>query len=991
MADQTHTAKRASARRRLALAFVVRLLLILAAAVALLPFLALARGIVTAIQEGVSGALAVGVALSLSALLLGSLFFLYSVRYYVATLVMLLSSLALTDTNGHSNGNGNGNGHPNGLMRLLRRGNGNGHANGNGNGTGHFDLGYEPFVSIHIATYNEQRVIGRLLEGCAALEYGNYEVIVVDDSTDETTSILANWQGRPGFKLIHRESRDGFKGGALQVALQHMDPRAEFVIVWDADVVPFPDSIQTFLPHFYKTNGNGNGDGAHAPEPRGEVAAVQSYQWHVLNKSESWLTEAVRAEYAGSYMVERPFQEFIGSLKMIAGTTYMIRAPLLRQLGWGRSLTEDWDLTLRLHARGYKVVYTPYAESPAECVATFGRLARQRMRWAEGHSYNVRRRFGEIMRSRHLGFVEKVEFLYYCSYYLQAALFIVGSAAWLVSYAVFHAQIPEWTAVFGWSLLISNLLSLPVMNFAGLLLEGAPAKDFIGVLGALATSFLLIPFQAYAALKGFLERDEGPWYRTPKTGRVTDPVRHLHQLKWLRKWLGPLQRTGRTALPVQATAVSERRPPRRLGWIVIGALVLALGGLGYGAVHAPVARAASTPLYMHDPAGRHMDNTFPAVGAPKTFSMAAANNIFTWSTPSATLASQTISSSTTFQFNYWTTGVAGATSTANLTLGYSATPGCGQIAWVQNKTNVGASTTITATFANAVNAGDLLVGIFRASTAPPTVSDNINGAWTMGGIDSLVSVWYFQNSAAAAAGALTVTLNSAATGAIRMSVDEFAGVATAGAIDQTSGGTSSTALWTAAPTAAIPGGELVYAGMGTQGNTENVTAGTSNGAALTLGGQQTSATNGTIASEYALSAVAGAQNSSMTLSVPPNPAGIYTGMQATFKVPAGAITPIASSNGVVLANGTNQFTANFSPASNIVVPLGSYLCYTVKITAVTGGGLTLDVDAATTPTALISSQTIFIPEMVLPLVGISVLIPLAGRVRRSHRKEVQGR
>jgi len=42
---------------------------------------------------------------------------------------------------------------------------------------------------------------------------------------------------------------------------------------------------------------------------REDVAAVQSYQWHVLNKSESWLTQAVRTEYAGSYMVERPFQE----------------------------------------------------------------------------------------------------------------------------------------------------------------------------------------------------------------------------------------------------------------------------------------------------------------------------------------------------------------------------------------------------------------------------------------------------------------------------------------------------------------------------------------------------------------------------------------------------------------------------------------------------------------------------------------------------------
>ena len=72
----------------------------------------------------------------------------------------------------------------------------------------------------------------------------------------------------------------------------------------------------------------------------------------MLNKSESWLTEAVRAEYAGSYMVERPFQDAIGSLKMIAGTAYMIRADLLRELGWGRSLTEDWELTLRLYTLG---------------------------------------------------------------------------------------------------------------------------------------------------------------------------------------------------------------------------------------------------------------------------------------------------------------------------------------------------------------------------------------------------------------------------------------------------------------------------------------------------------------------------------------------------------------------------------------------------------------------------------------------------------------
>jgi len=81
-----------------------------------------------------------GTGLSLLALLAGSLFFLYSLKYYLATLAMLVSSLVLANGNGRTNGNRNASGqpHPHGLMRFLRRRNGNGHRNGNGNG--HFDL-----------------------------------------------------------------------------------------------------------------------------------------------------------------------------------------------------------------------------------------------------------------------------------------------------------------------------------------------------------------------------------------------------------------------------------------------------------------------------------------------------------------------------------------------------------------------------------------------------------------------------------------------------------------------------------------------------------------------------------------------------------------------------------------------------------------------------------------------------------------------------------
>src|SRR6195256_2447973 len=330
---------------------------------------------------------------------------------------------------GARNGNGhgsNGSSNANGLSRI------------NGNGF-HIDLGYHPFVSVHVAAYNEKRVIERLLLALDQLEYPEYEVVVVDDSTDESVQILQRWRDRPRFKILHRNSRQGYKGGALREALKVTDPRAEYIVVFDADSVPFPDSIERLLPHFYRVSEGlsserlestfGSDDPPSEPgqiNRRSEVAAVQSYQWHVLNKSESWLTEAVRAEYAGSYMVERPFQDAIGSLKMIAGTAYMIRAALLREVGWGTSITEDWELTLKLYARGYKVAYTPWAETPAECASTFTRLARQRMRWAEGHTHNVRKWFWPIMLSPVISPLEKLEFIFDTTYYLQAFLFVIG-------------------------------------------------------------------------------------------------------------------------------------------------------------------------------------------------------------------------------------------------------------------------------------------------------------------------------------------------------------------------------------------------------------------------------------------------------------------------------------------------------------------------------------------------------------------------------------
>ena len=632
--------------------------------IAAFPIFAIVRGTSAGIALARAGNASLlewlGLELALVALGMGAFFFAYSLKYYLATATMLLLAYFGPARKGDHGPQKQGR---NGLERITERGV-DGSIHPAWERRGRFNLGYEPFVSIHIATYNEKRVVGRLLEACSKLNYSNYEVILVDDSTDDSMEVLEPWTKVPRFKIIHRNTRDGFKGGALTYALKAMDPRTEYVAIFDADAVPFPGVLNDLLYHFYTNGGE-------PPRRIPEIGAVQSYQWHVLNKSESWLTAAVRTEYAGSYMIERPYQQILSSMKMIAGTAYMIRAELLRELGWGRSLTEDWELTLRMYAKGYKVVYTPYAETPAECVATFSRLARQRMRWAEGHSYNVNKWFFTILRSKHLSLMEKTEFLYYGLYYLQAALFMLGSGAWLTSELILHVHIPTWTALLGWSLLFSNLFSLPLMNLGGLLLEGSPRKDYSGVLGAVALSFLLVPFQAWASVKGLFEKHEGPWFRTPKTGRVTDHVDHLPQKKTLKRWLRP--RPSMLA-PAVAPAANYRRTSRTFRLICIIAPLLALTILGVGAVTAPSVLAANV-YYLHNPNGTYtIDNNQSTNGSPAKLPIDTAGVTQSWGT-TFSYVGQTIPAGT-YSFTYWTSGEGGASVTATLTFGYSSSASC---------------------------------------------------------------------------------------------------------------------------------------------------------------------------------------------------------------------------------------------------------------------------------------------------------------------------
>ena len=114
-----------------------------------------------------------------------------------------------------------------------------------------------PRVALHLPIYNEKYVIRRLVDACACMaeDYGmeNVRILILDDSDDDTIQVVDQvvrdyQQKHFRIEVLRRASRQGFKAGALQAALEMT--AEDFIAIFDADFIPPPDFLLRTLPYF---------------------------------------------------------------------------------------------------------------------------------------------------------------------------------------------------------------------------------------------------------------------------------------------------------------------------------------------------------------------------------------------------------------------------------------------------------------------------------------------------------------------------------------------------------------------------------------------------------------------------------------------------------------------------------------------------------------------------------------------------------------------
>src|SRR6478672_9597834 len=137
-----------------------------------------------------------------------------------------------------------------------------------------------PRVTIQLPIYNEMYVADRLIEAVCEIDYPRdlLEIQVLDDSTDETTSIAELAVRRhalrgANIRYLHRVDRTGYKAGALEAGLAQST--GEFIAIFDADFIPHQDFLQRTLPYFATDS---------------QIGMVQA-RWGHINQDYSLLTK----------------------------------------------------------------------------------------------------------------------------------------------------------------------------------------------------------------------------------------------------------------------------------------------------------------------------------------------------------------------------------------------------------------------------------------------------------------------------------------------------------------------------------------------------------------------------------------------------------------------------------------------------------------------------------------------------------------------------
>lgn len=369
----------------------------------------------------------------------------------------------------------------------------------------HGDSAYRPKVSVHVPCYNEPpEMVKQTLDALAALDYPDYEVLVIDNNTKD----LAVWEPLKAhceklgerFRFFHVAPLAGFKGGALNYLLPHTAKDAEVIAVIDSDYCVDRNWLKHMVPHF--------------ADPK--IAVVQSPQDY-RDQHESAFKKLCYSEYKGFFhigMVTRNDRDAI----IQHGTMTMTRRSVLDELGWAEwCICEDAELGLRVFEKGLSAAYAHNSYGKGLMPDTFIDFKKQRFRWAYGAIQIIKHHAAALLRGKGSELTRGQRYHFLAGWLPWIAdgmniFFTVGALLWSAAMIIVPHRVDPPLMIFAIPPLALFFFKVGKIVFLYRRAVGVNLKDALAAaLAGLALSHTI----AKAVLYGFFTSSM-PFFRTPK-------------------------------------------------------------------------------------------------------------------------------------------------------------------------------------------------------------------------------------------------------------------------------------------------------------------------------------------------------------------------------------------------------------------------------------------------------------------------------------------
>lgn len=270
-----------------------------------------------------------------------------------------------------------------------------------------------PFVSIIIPAHNEEKNIATVIENLKKIDYPKFEIIVVDDGSDDDTAKIAK---KHGVKVFSKKK--GGKASALNYGLNFT--RGDVIACVDADSYPQRDVLLKSIAFF--------------EDPK--VAGVTSKIY--VKNAKGVFSKLQEIEYAMIAWTRKLF-EYIEGIYATPGPFALYRKSVIKKIGGfdEKNATEDIEIAWRILDNGYKIRMSPgktYTQAPNKLKKWW----RQRVRWNIGGLQTTMKYKKSLFKKDSFGlFIIPLFYISYIMSLIALAVFIYLIFFWGFNFFIF--------------------------------------------------------------------------------------------------------------------------------------------------------------------------------------------------------------------------------------------------------------------------------------------------------------------------------------------------------------------------------------------------------------------------------------------------------------------------------------------------------------------------------------------------------------------------